>query len=104
MAANEITYPVPMSKLTHFYVTSGVRASVIVYELRLDEPLQKERLSQVFNHFRRNDDYNKSQTASLQSGFFSLTMVPEAGLEPAWIMHPRDFESIVSANCHLTLD
>jgi hypothetical protein len=49
--------------------------------------------SQVFNHFRRNDDYNKSQTASLQSGFFSLTMVPEAGLEPAWIMHPRDFES-----------
>jgi hypothetical protein len=38
----------------------------------------------------------KSQRASLQSGFFSVTMVPEAGLEPAWIIHPRDFESTLS--------
>jgi hypothetical protein len=39
--------------------------------------------SQVFNNFRRNDDYNKSQRALLQSGFFSFEMVPGAGLEPA---------------------
>jgi len=49
MATNEITYPIPMSELTHFYVTSGARASVIVYELRLDEPIQKERLSQALD-------------------------------------------------------
>lgn len=46
-ASSEITYPIPMSELTHFYVTSGARASVIVYELTLDEPLQKDRLSQA---------------------------------------------------------
>ena len=38
-----------MSELTHFYVTSGARASVIVYEFRLDEPIQKERLSQALD-------------------------------------------------------
>jgi hypothetical protein len=46
-ASSEITYPISMSELTHFYVTSGTRASVIVYELTLDEPLQKDRLSQA---------------------------------------------------------
>jgi len=25
-------------------------------------------------------------------------MVPVAGIEPAWIMHPRDFESLASTN------
>jgi hypothetical protein len=36
-----------MGELTHFYVANGIRASTIIYEIRLDETPQKERLSQA---------------------------------------------------------
>lgn len=44
-----ITYPLPDSELIHFYATSGARASVIVYEFRLDESIEKERLKHALD-------------------------------------------------------
>src|SRR5574344_2058050 len=37
-------------------------------------------------------------TGSPINGGTSMFLVPVAGIEPAWIIHPKDFESIVSAN------
>lgn len=42
---NSTTYPLPLGELCHFYVASGNRSSTIIYEIHLDEIIDKDRLA-----------------------------------------------------------